>query len=347
MESQLLRDGVWNGARYVAVGDGGYILTSSNGETWQSSILTGNPNLKSILWNGEQFVIVGDGGKIYTSADGTQWTAQSSGTTDSLNGIAWNGEIFAAAGGTSSEKIILTSTDGITWTKSLWIKENNKEFRGIVWANNRFLAFGSGGFLISSRNGTTWSAAHSDTTWGINDIAWDGTEFHYVGDFGIMGSSTDGINWKSESSGTTLTLKSIVWNGEQLAAAGDSSVILTGSPRNIIKVEINHTPLVFDVAPITQNSRTLVPLRGIFEALGAEVTWDDKTKTATAEKGSMTMTLTVGSSTASINGLKTQLETPAINYNGRILVPTRFIAESFGASVDWDPQTRTVIIGTN
>ena len=61
----------------------------------------------------------------------------------------------------------------------------------------------------------------------------------------------------------------------------------------------------------------------------------------------MTMTLTVGSSTASINGLKTQLETPAINYNGRILVPTRFIAESFGASVDWDPQTRTVIIGTN
>ena len=246
-----------------------------------------------------------------------------------------------------TKKILLKSADGVTWTASLFAKENSRDFRGVIWANHQFLAFGSGGFLITSKDGTVWSPAYSNTTAGINDIVWDGSQYHYVGDAGILGSSTDGIHWTSENSGTTVALKTISWNGQTFAAAGNSSLVITAMPTGIIKVRVNDAPVIFDVAPITEDGRTLVSLRTIFEALGAEITWDDKTKTVAATKGSLHMTLTVGQDTASMNGRKIPLDVSAVNYNGRIMVPTRFIAENFGADVVWDPVTRTVIIGTN
>lgn len=103
--------------------------------------------------------------------------------------------------------------------------------------------------------------------------------------------------------------------------------------------------LSFDVPPTLDNGRTLVPLRGIFEALGAEVQWDGATQTVTATKGNTTIKLTVGGQ-AYKNGQPITLDVPAKIINGRTLVPLRFVSEALGASVKWDGSTQTITIAS-
>ena len=62
-----------------------------------------------------------------------------------------------------------------------------------------------------------------------------------------------------------------------------------------IKVKVNGNPVVFDQPPVIINNRTLVPLRAIFEAQGAQVNWDGATRTVKATKGSTTITAKIGS----------------------------------------------------
>ncbi len=119
----------------------------------------------------------------------------------------------------------------------------------------------------------------------------------------------------------------------------------TPQPQNTaISVVIDGQPLVSNVAPQSINGRTMVPVRGIFEALGATVEWNATTKQVIATKGNDKVTLTLNSATAYINGEAKTLESPAISYNGFTLVPARFVAEAFGATVTWDNATKTVNI---
>jgi len=113
-----------------------------------------------------------------------------------------------------------------------------------------------------------------------------------------------------------------------------------------ISVILDGTALTFDVPPQIIDGRTLVPLRAIFEALGAEVNWDGNTQTITATDDDTEIILTIGSTTATVNGQATQIDVPAMIIDGRTLVPLRFVAESFGVDVDWDATTRTITITT-
>jgi len=89
---------------------------------------------------------------------------------------------------------------------------------------------------------------------------------------------------------------------------------------------------------------TLVPLRAIFEALGATVEWEQSTQTVTAVKDDITIILKIGDSFLTKNGERIALDVPAKIVGGRTLVPARAVAESFGADVQWDGTTRTVTI---
>lgn len=111
-------------------------------------------------------------------------------------------------------------------------------------------------------------------------------------------------------------------------------------------VYLDSQVLHFDVEPVIENSRTLVPLRAIFEALGAKVGWDQESLTATAVKGDTTVILTVGSTSPSVNGQVQQLDTTARIVDGRILAPLRFVGESFGGTVNWDPAANRIDIAS-
>ncbi len=107
-------------------------------------------------------------------------------------------------------------------------------------------------------------------------------------------------------------------------------------------VQLDGKRLTFDVPPIIEDGRTLVPLRAIFEAIGAKVTWDQQTSTATASKGDKTIVLKIGAEAATINGQIKHLDVPAKIINGRTLAPLRFVGEAFGGTVSWDPSTFTI-----
>lgn len=111
-----------------------------------------------------------------------------------------------------------------------------------------------------------------------------------------------------------------------------------------VTVMINGVVQVYDQPPVILNDRTLVPLRGIFEALGANVSWDQNTKTVTATREGITIRLTIGSNKAYKNGEAIILDQPPKLINDRTLMPIRFVSEAIEAKVDWDQRIRTVVI---
>ncbi len=98
--------------------------------------------------------------------------------------------------------------------------------------------------------------------------------------------------------------------------------------------------------PVIVEGRTLVPLRSVFEALGATVEWDNETRSVTSVKGDTTITLAVDSKEMTVNGTVKTLDVPACIMNDRTMVPVRAVAEAFGCEVSWDNETRTVVITT-
>ena len=123
--------------------------------------------------------------------------------------------------------------------------------------------------------------------------------------------------------------------------------MVTSVPKDVIKVIVNDYPLVFDVAPVIIEGRTMVPLRTIFEALGAEITWNGDTRTVIVNKGNTEISLKLDSKEAIVNGKKVSLDVPACAISGRTMVPARFVSESLGCDVDWDRNTKTINITSN
>ena len=111
--------------------------------------------------------------------------------------------------------------------------------------------------------------------------------------------------------------------------------------------------LIVDGSPaFIENDRTIVPVRFVAENLGYDVSWngDSKTVSIVDSKTSKKIELTVDSKTAKIYDensklKKIKLDVAAKNTYGRVYVPVRFIAESFGTQVTWDDGWETVIIG--
>lgn len=119
-----------------------------------------------------------------------------------------------------------------------------------------------------------------------------------------------------------------------------------------IHVTVDGTPMVWtDAKPfIDENSRTLVPLRPIANALGLEVDWNDDTNTAAFTDGESTVEFTVGSSElhAFMNDfdfhVSLEMDTKPIIAGGRIYAPARYLAESFDCTVGWEDATKSVTI---
>ena len=114
-----------------------------------------------------------------------------------------------------------------------------------------------------------------------------------------------------------------------------------------IPVFIDGRLIDFDVAPTIINGRTMVPMRKIFEELGAEVNWDDSTKTVTSIKDGVEVVLQIGNKEAYVNNELNTLDVEPVIVGNRTMIPLRFVAESLGCKVDWNNDTRTVSITTD
>lgn len=122
-----------------------------------------------------------------------------------------------------------------------------------------------------------------------------------------------------------------------------SNVVFAGSG---ISVLLNGNPIAFDVAPQIIDGRTMVPIRAIFESMGAVVEWDAATSSAICTKDNTVVKMTVNSNHMYINNQLSVMDTAPVVINGRTLAPARYVAEAFGAQVNWDAVTNTVVISS-
>ena len=137
------------------------------------------------------------------------------------------------------------------------------------------------------------------------------------------------------------------FNSFLAAALLSASAVIPVMAANGISVVLDGKTIGFDVPPQIINERTMVPVRAIFEALGASVDWDGSTQTVTSKRGDTTISLKINDATMYVNGNAVTLDSPACVINERTLVPVRAISEAFGAGVDWDGSTQTVTIDSD
>ena len=115
-----------------------------------------------------------------------------------------------------------------------------------------------------------------------------------------------------------------------------------------VTVTVNGQPIYFaDQPACIIDGRTLVPARGVLEVLGAKVDWLHEYQMVVATTNTTTITMKIGDATYYVNNEPRTLDVPAQIINDRTMVPARACAESLGYTVDWDQETKTVIITTS
>ncbi len=143
------------------------------------------------------------------------------------------------------------------------------------------------------------------------------------------------MRWMSILGGLLIVVAAMVLVAPQVAPA-----------QQAIRVYVDGRLVNFDVPPTSIQGRVLVPLRGVFEQLGATVDYDARSQHIMAMRGAQTVELTIGSRQARVNDAPRLLDVSAFTINGRTMVPLRFIGESLGASVQWIDASQTILIGT-
>ena len=110
-------------------------------------------------------------------------------------------------------------------------------------------------------------------------------------------------------------------------------------------ININGEEITAETPYIAGDGVTLVPVRVISEAFGADVDWNETERSIIISYSSVTVSMWLGSTTAEINGIAQQLEyPPELTGAGVAMVPLRFISESFGAVVSYDEQTQMISV---
>lgn len=111
-----------------------------------------------------------------------------------------------------------------------------------------------------------------------------------------------------------------------------------------VSINVNGRRIHTDSPPIIINDRTLVPVRGIFEQLGAQVDWDAATGKVSVAYGNTSISLQIGNPKAEVNGAGKTLDVAPRIYKDRTMIPLRFISESMGMVVGWVPVVKVATI---
>ena len=111
-----------------------------------------------------------------------------------------------------------------------------------------------------------------------------------------------------------------------------------------ITMIVNGETVNFDMPPVILNERTLIPVRGLFEKLGAVIEWDGAAGMVKIVSNDTTILLWTNNQTASVNGQSVQMDVAPKIINDRMMIPVRFVSERLGYQVGWDGNTSTVTI---
>ena len=137
--------------------------------------------------------------------------------------------------------------------------------------------------------------------------------------------------------------------GTVLTLVGSSAALAAEDAAPAISVQLNGENLTFtDAVPQVRDSRTFLPFRAVFEAMGADVS--NEGNVITAVRGERKLTMTIGETQASVTtaGITLPLTMDVAPYvdttTWRTYVPVRFAAQALGCAVGWDQEAYTAII---
>lgn len=147
-----------------------------------------------------------------------------------------------------------------------------------------------------------------------------------------------GITYSTTSGVGTDKQKVLIEDQSELAKLADWKKGIT--------VTVDGKALEFDQEPVIREDHTLVPVRAIFEALGAEVSWLPAGQKIIANTADTNITMQIGKREYFVNGVKKKLDVAPQLIQDRTMVPARAISETLGAEVEWDAKTQTVVITT-
>lgn len=209
-----IRDIVWTGTYYVAVGDGGLFFRSADGLNWTKGKMTGNiSSMRAVLWSGSRYIATGADFFNYYSDDGLTWTVMGNGDPSSRHqSIAWNGVQFMGVAG----DMIRTSPDGINWTLIAKRNITNLNLQSIVWTGTEWITCGRGmgtrGVVSSSVDGVNWVDSWSPELYGLY----------------VSLASHNGTTVAIGKDGVVKRYVGGVWHDEQIPLAGDTPVVIPG-----------------------------------------------------------------------------------------------------------------------
>ncbi|GAA0134043.1 hypothetical protein YSY43_08830 [Paenibacillus sp. YSY-4.3] len=164
--------------------------------------------------------------------------------------------------------------------------------------------------------------------------------YHYHNS-GTTNSSSKSTSTKSSSTSTNKSSSS-----SKTGTSSKNAAPKKGYTTVDITLIVNGSVVPLEQKAVIVNGTVLIPLKNLFDALGATLEWDQATKKITASKGDTSVELTVDSTAARKQNKPLTLQAKPIVINGYTMVPARFAAESFDATVEWDSQSSTITVTT-
>jgi len=233
-----IRGIVYGNGKFVAVGYDGKMATSTDGETWTATNVTGTfdstDKIDSIAYGNNMFVAAGYTSnydyKMATSTDGVTWTEVTTTPSGGAKSVFYGGGKFIAVGSYQTA----ASTDGVTWTN--WSYNSSISVSSIAYGNDKFVAVGSGGGsgggitsyckVATSTDGEAWTNVDVTSIFGegyINSIAYGNGKFVAGLNNGRMATSTDGTNWtivENSTFGEYGVISKIIYGNNTFVAVG-------------------------------------------------------------------------------------------------------------------------------
>ena len=178
----------WADTQFVAVGTGGLVLTSPNGEIWTPRTTNYVNSMNSVIWADTQLVAAGQDG-IIISKDGVEWTVPENGrVVYGPSSVIWTGTRFVAVGGRG---LVMTSTDARHWD----VQSIGQDYgmNSVVWTGRQCVAVGNDGSVYTSLDGEVWTVGASGFKSHLESVVWTGKRLVAVGYNGVIITANEDI----------------------------------------------------------------------------------------------------------------------------------------------------------